>query len=289
MRCDEVMTRRTIVVTPDDTAATAARLMRDHGFGFLPVCTADQRVVGTITDRDLALRALAPGVAPAARVGDLMTREVVSCGPDDDLREAEAIMAHRRKSRIMVCDDDGRVLGVISLSDVAQLEPASYAGFMLRRVTRCEHDAPPVVAAARCGDAMKHAPVCVRFDEPAGEVARLMREHDVGFVPVCQDPGGAVVAVVTDRDLATQVVAGGLPASTPLREVLPTRDVVTSHPDDPLERVEELMATHRKARLPVVDHDGRLVGVISLSDVARHEPPDVVGATLRVVTSREAS
>ncbi len=289
MRCDEVMTRRTIVVTPDDTAAVAASLMREHGFGFLPVCTADQRVVGTITDRDLALRALAPGAAPTTRVGDLMTREVVSCGPEDDLREAEAIMAHRQKSRIMVCDDDGRVLGVISLSDVAQLEPASYAGFMLRRVTRCERDAPRVAAAARCGDAMKHVPVCVGFDEPVGAVARLMREHDLGFVPVRHDPDRTVVAVVTDRDLATEVVAAGLPAATPLREVLPTRDVVTCHPDDPLERVEELMATHRKARLPVVDHAGRLVGVISLSDVARHEPPEVVGATLQVVTSREAS
>lgn len=287
MRCEEVMTRRTIVVTRDDTAEQAARIMRDRGFGFLPVVEADGRAVGTVTDRDLVVRGLARGAGPGARVGDLMTCEVVSCGPEDDLREAEAIMAHRQKSRIMVCDDDARVLGVISLSDVAQLEPETYAGFMLRRVTGREDDRPTSGHAPRCADAMKHLVVGVKPDDPVGHAARLMRDEDVGFLPVCESAGG-VVAVVTDRDLATWVVADGRDPGTLLRDVLPRREVVVCRPDDPLARVEELMAMHRKARLPVCEPDGRLVGVISLSDVARHAAPESVGATLRGVTAREA-
>lgn len=288
MRCDEVMTRQTIVVTRDDTAEQAARIMRERGFGFLPVCEADGRAVGTITDRDLVVRGLAREAAPGTRVGDLMTCEVVSCGPEDDLREAEAIMAHRQKSRIMVCDDDARVLGVISLSDVAQLEAESYAGFMLRRVTRREVDRPTSAHAVRCADVMKHVVVCVAPNESVAQAARLMRDNDVGFLPLCESGDGGVVNVVTDRDLATWVVADGRPAGTLLRDVLPQRDVVTCRPDDPLTRVEELMATHRKARLPVCDPDGLLIGVISLSDVARHASPEGVGATLRDVTAREA-
>lgn len=197
-------------------------------------------------------------------------------------------MAHRQKSRIMVCDDDARVVGVISLSDIAQLEPAAYTGFMLRRVTRRAEGPARVDPAARCADAMKTVVVCVGPDHAVGDAARFMRDHDLGFLPVCQ-ADRVLLYVVTDRDLALSAVADDLDARAPLRDVLPPRDLVTCGPDDPLSRAEELMATHRKSRLPVVDADGRLVGVLSLSAIARHAAPDASGATLRDVSSREAS
>lgn len=139
MRCDEVMKAEVERVGLQDTLLHAARLMRDRGIGFLPVCDEAGRALGTITDRDIVVRACAEGRAMGeTHVEAAMTREVVSCAPDDDLEACEALMAERRKSRIMVCDEDERLLGVISLSDVARNERARRAGKTLRKIAKRE-------------------------------------------------------------------------------------------------------------------------------------------------------
>ena len=120
MRCGELMKRDIECVKADDTIQSAARKMRDRDVGFLPVCDDGWKVLGTITDRDIAIRAAAENrAADATPVTDVMTREVVACRPGDDLKKAEELMASRRKSRIMVLDDKDVLVGMISLSDVA--------------------------------------------------------------------------------------------------------------------------------------------------------------------------
>lgn len=126
----------------DDTARDCARLMKEENIGFVPICNDDGEPVGTITDRDLALRVLADGRSPDALAETFMTREVVSCTIGDDLRDAEQLMQERRKSRVMVCDEDGRLQGVISLSDIAETEDVETAGRTLREVASREA-APP--------------------------------------------------------------------------------------------------------------------------------------------------
>ncbi|HSD20637.1 MAG TPA: CBS domain-containing protein [Anaeromyxobacter sp.] len=123
---------------PDDTARACARLMKEENIGFVPICNEDGEPVGTLTDRDLALRILADGRPPDAEVGSFMTREVVSCTLGDDLRDAERLMQENHKSRIMVCDTDGKLLGVISLSDIAETEDEEIAGRTLREVASRE-------------------------------------------------------------------------------------------------------------------------------------------------------
>jgi len=107
----------------DEPVEVAAERMRSRNIGFLPVCDEDGVVVGTLTDRDLALRVLGEHRIPEdTLVQDVMSAEPVDCSPDDDLSIAEELMAMHKKSRI-ICSDVGRhPVGVISLSDIARVE-----------------------------------------------------------------------------------------------------------------------------------------------------------------------
>jgi CBS domain-containing protein len=138
MRCQDVMTKNVTVCCEDDTAEWCAQLMRDRKVGFVPVVDADGRVSGLVTDRDLALRLVAEGRASATPLSTIMTRDVRICRPEDDLEVAEQRMAALRKSRLVVVDDFGRCLGVISLADVAQTDSRSHAGDVLYAVTQRE-------------------------------------------------------------------------------------------------------------------------------------------------------
>jgi CBS domain-containing protein len=138
MRCSDIMKSDVKCLNLHDTAHTAARAMQDFNIGFLPVCDPQRRVVGTVTDRDLALRVLGTNLTAATPVTEVMTREVVSCGPDDDLHAAEQQMASRRKSRLLIIDDGGRLCGVISLSDIAQFEKSARAADTMRKVSERE-------------------------------------------------------------------------------------------------------------------------------------------------------
>jgi CBS domain-containing protein len=119
MRCEEVMKKDVCSVTPADTCGEAAAIMRDENIGFLPVCSHDGQVLGTLTDRDLAIRVLAEGLGPDTEVNDVMTWEVIACRPEDDLTRAVELFGEARKSRIMCVDDGNHLVGVISLSDLA--------------------------------------------------------------------------------------------------------------------------------------------------------------------------
>lgn len=138
MQCQEIMKREVECVTPQTTVQDAARKMRDQNVGFLPVCENGMKVIGTITDRDLAVRVLAEGKPPSQQVKEFITREIVACRPSDDIRQAEQLMANKHKSRILCIDDGGRLVGVISLSDIAQVEDAGRTAETMKRVSERE-------------------------------------------------------------------------------------------------------------------------------------------------------
>lgn len=104
--------------------------------------------------------------------------------------------------------------------------------------------------------------------DPAHSVAaaaRMMVETDVGSLPVQEDE--KLVGMITDRDIVVRVVARELTADTPVREVMST-DVLYCFEDENVERIARSMGDHQVRRLPVIDRDKRLVGIISLADVA---------------------
>jgi CBS domain-containing protein len=121
-QCREIMKRDIECLSPREPAQAAAERMRDRNIGFLPVCDDGMQVLGTVTDRDIALRVVADLLSPGTPVEQVMTPEVVACYPEDDIELAKELMADHRKSRVMCLDDDGVLLGVISLSDIAKLQ-----------------------------------------------------------------------------------------------------------------------------------------------------------------------
>jgi CBS domain-containing protein len=116
-------------------------------------------------------------------------------------------------------------------------------------------------------DTMSANPQAVSPDQPVSEAARLMRSEDVGSLPVVE--GERLAGVLTDRDIALRVVAEGKdPNATSVGEVL-SGDPVTVTPDESLDEALAKMARHQVRRLPVVESEGRLVGVLAQADVAR--------------------
>lgn len=138
MICGDVMRTAVFVCREEDSVASCALLMRDRAIGFVPVVDERGQVSGLVTDRDLSVRILAEKRDAETAVSAVMTRDVRVCHPEDDLLAAEAKMARTRKSRLVVVDGQGRCVGVISLSDIAQAESRTQAGNVLYAVTRRE-------------------------------------------------------------------------------------------------------------------------------------------------------
>jgi CBS domain-containing protein len=116
-------------------------------------------------------------------------------------------------------------------------------------------------------DLMTSNPCTIDADKSVAYAAKMMRDEDVGLAPIVE--GEQLIGTLTDRDIATRVVAEGKdPESTKVRDVATTR-LVTIDPQQDLDEALRLMAQHQVRRLPVVEEDGRLVGVIAQADVAR--------------------
>ena len=116
-------------------------------------------------------------------------------------------------------------------------------------------------------EAMTPKPCSIEADKTVAYSAKMMRDEDVGLAPIVE--GETLIGTVTDRDIAIRVVAEGRdPEATTVREIAST-NLVTVDPDQQLDEALRLMARHQVRRLPVVDDDGRLVGVLAQADVAR--------------------
>jgi CBS domain-containing protein len=137
MRCQDIMKRPVVFCRETETIQVASQKMRDSNIGFLPICSAEGRVVGVLTDRDIALRAVADGLdTRETSIARVMTRQVVTCRKEHDLRFTEQLMVKNQKSRILVVDEDAKPIGVISLSDIAKHDRASAAETMRQVSTR---------------------------------------------------------------------------------------------------------------------------------------------------------
>ncbi|HJU20270.1 MAG TPA: CBS domain-containing protein [Stellaceae bacterium] len=119
MKISEVMTPDVEVIRPDDTLRTAAQMMADIDAGVLPVCDGE-RLVGMVTDRDITVRAVAAGCDPEKTpVSDVMSEELRHCFEDDDAEAVSKKMAEWHVRRVPVLDRDKRLVGIVSLGDLA--------------------------------------------------------------------------------------------------------------------------------------------------------------------------
>lgn len=121
MRIRDCMTPDTKLIHPDDTLQRAAQLMQECDCGILPVADGD-RLVGMLTDRDIALRGIGEGKGPQTKVGDCLTPEVKYCFEDEDTQHVCQNMAEIQVRRLAVLNRDKRLVGIVSLGDLARKE-----------------------------------------------------------------------------------------------------------------------------------------------------------------------
>ena len=127
MKVSEAMSRDVRVANPEQSIRDAATLMAELDAGALPVGEND-RLVGMITDRDIAIRAVAQGRGPDAKVREVMSPDVKYCFEDEDLKHVAESMADIQVRRLPVVDREKRLVGIISLGDLALSEGTKAAG-----------------------------------------------------------------------------------------------------------------------------------------------------------------
>jgi CBS domain-containing protein len=119
MKVSEVMTRDVRTIRPDQTAKEAAKFMLNEDAGSMPVSDGD-RLVGMITDRDIAVRGVAKGYGPETPVRELMTGDIVCAREDDSIEEVAAKMSRAQVRHMPVVDSNERLCGIVSLGDLAR-------------------------------------------------------------------------------------------------------------------------------------------------------------------------
>lgn len=120
MQVREIMTDRVISVSQLEPVSSAARLMKRHNLGALPVCDDEGRLRGVITDRDIVTRCVAADMEPAdTRIREIMSRGITTCRADEDINDALHAMGREQVRRLPVTQD-GRLVGMVSLADLAR-------------------------------------------------------------------------------------------------------------------------------------------------------------------------
>lgn len=133
VRAGDVMTRNVVTIHPNDTVERAARLMGECDCGALPVTDGNGRLVGMVTDRDIAVRIAGRGIdSRRARVGDCMTNETFACHANDSIEDCMHEMARHQVRRIPIVYDNNRLAGIVSQADLAR-HAGSYQGRGERR------------------------------------------------------------------------------------------------------------------------------------------------------------
>ena len=130
-----------------------------------------------------------------------------------------------------------------------------------------------------CSEIMEDKVKSVDQNDDVGKAAKMMRDSEIGFVPVCDPESSKLVGTLTDRDITIRLVAENKPPKTNVAEIMSTAPMYC-HTDDDVEEARELMEAHRISGMIVVDENEKLAGVISLADIAGTGTTDEAGETL---------
>ena len=138
----------------------------------------------------------------------------------------------------------------------------------------------------KCNEVMTKNPVCCLPSDTVSKVAGLMKSKDIGPVPIIEnEQTKKLIGIVTDRDLALKIVADGRDAKSTEAEEVMTREVVTCLAEDDLQHALDAMSKHKLRRIPVVDNNNGIVGIIAQADVAtRVDEPQETAAMVREIS-----
>jgi CBS-domain-containing membrane protein len=285
----DLMTREVIAVPPTATLAEVVARLSDRLFRALPVVDEDGRVIGIVTNDDLIergglparprlLRATVEGEPiPAGVAGDIMTREPVTIREDRPAAEALHLLASRGLKRLPVVDADGRLVGMLSRLDLLRAVDDGYTGVAGDAATRRARGT--VVA-----DVMRRDPATVGPETPVPEVIDALLAAPTRRVLVT-DPDGRLLGLISDADIVARLEPAQQPgllawltgrsaearqlrALSRLRaEDVMNRQVITIGPEATLEAAIARSLDTRRHLLPVIDEQGRLLGLVSRAEM----------------------
>ena len=138
----------------------------------------------------------------------------------------------------------------------------------------------------KCDEVMTKNPVCCMPSDTVAKAAELMKSKDIGSIPVIEnEQTKKLIGIVTDRDLTLKVVAKGLNAKSTMVQAVMTRKVITCLVDDDLQKALDAMAEHQLRRIPVVDNDNKILGIIAQADVAtRVDQPEKTAEMVKEIS-----
>jgi CBS domain-containing protein len=137
MDIQSVMTPNPTTCRPETTLCDVAKLMRDKDCGQIPVVDEQRRPLGVITDRDIAVRAVADGVNPAsAKASDFMTAPATTVTQDSSLRDVEELMEQQQIRRVVIVDERGTVAGIVAQADIALADHGRRIGEVVKQVSQ---------------------------------------------------------------------------------------------------------------------------------------------------------
>ena len=132
---------------------------------------------------------------------------------------------------------------------------------------------------------MTPEPVCCTPEDTAQKAAKMLRDQNIGSIPVVLDQQSRkLLGIITDRDLCCNIVADGLDARSMKIERFITLNPVTCREGENLEHCEQLMQEHQVRRIPIVDGEGRCIGIVSQADLALRERPERVSKTVAAIS-----
>jgi len=122
MKVKELMTKKVITAAKDTSLREIAKMFEKYDIGFVPVINPEREVLGVITDRDVVIRGLARGLSGEANAEEVMTQVVIDIHRDEDARRALELMGEYQIRRLIVVNDEKKLCGVVSLSDLARIK-----------------------------------------------------------------------------------------------------------------------------------------------------------------------
>ncbi|NDY57917.1 CBS domain-containing protein [Desulfovibrio sulfodismutans] len=267
-RLGEIHSRDLVAVAPRTTVGEVAGLMRERALSCLPVLD-DGRPVGIVTERGLLWAVAVDTGVGRADVSTIMSSPVLTATPDMTAHEAYSLLQKNRLRHLVVVSADGAACGVVSQSDL--VEHLGYEYFVeLRRLSRIM--VREVVTAAPA--------------TPLAEALGLMAEKSISCLLAVED--GRPVGIFTERDAAAVILAGEAAGAMSLGHAMRT-PVLTVAADIPVHEGLSLMRRNGIRRLVMVDGEGRLVGLVTQSDVVNAMEWEYIGVLKEIIREKEES
>lgn len=138
--------------------------------------------------------------------------------------------------------------------------------------------------ATRASDIMSKNVTVIQEEETIRDAAERLAQDDVGALPIT-DENKVIKGMLTDRDIVVQVVARGRDVDSITARELEQGDLITIRPEDSIEHAADLMATHQVRRIPVVENDGKVVGIVSQADIAKTVRPEKTGQVVSDISA----